>query len=500
MKILSTEETRKADEYTIKNEPVSSIDLMERASSAFVKIYTKKYSTKTPVSIICGTGNNGGDGLAISCLLLKSGYKVSTYVIKYEKGKGSEDFTKNYKRLSKLTSVVSINSPEDIPDFPQNSNLIDGVFGSGLSRPVEGLYAEVIRKMNSSDACIISIDIASGLFADKPAGNGAIIKPALTVTFQAPKLAFMIPENEKYTGKLEVVDIGLDKNFIKNADSTNFLIEKPEIRINFRSRDRFSHKGNFGRVLLITGGKGKMGAAVLGAKASLRSGTGLITVHVPGCGYEIIQNSVPEAMASIDTHMDYISELPDLDGYDAIGIGPGLGTRDETVAVVKKLLEDTKVPLVMDADALNILAKNKSLIEKLPDNTILTPHLKEFERLAGECNNHFDRLNKQKEFSRKYKVTVILKGAFTAISFSDGTTHFNPTGNPGMATGGSGDVLTGMVAGWLGQKYAPETAALLAVYIHGLAGDLACKKYGEESLVAGDIIQKISSAIKKCKK
>ncbi len=500
MKILSAEETRKADAFTIENEPVKSIDLMERAAKAFVKIFIKKYSPAHPVLVVCGTGNNGGDGMAVSRILIKKGYKVGTVALNYKKGKGSDDFITNNKRLSKLIKIKAIKRSDDMPPISPDHVVIDAIFGSGLSRPVEGLYAEIIGIINQSSSRIVSIDIASGLFADQPVTEGAIIEPELTITFQMPKVAFFIPENEKYTGQFIVADIGLDKNFINACEDSNFFTDKEALTGKMLSRNAFSHKGNFGKALLISGGKGKMGAAVLGARACLRSGAGLVTVHVPACGYEIIQSAIPEAMASVDQNMDCITDVPGIESYDAVGAGPGLGLGQETVAMIKKLIENYDGPIVFDADALNIFGKNKSLLRKLPPKSILTPHLKEFERMAGSCNTHFDRLEKQKAFSKKHNVIVVLKGAYTAVTNTEGQTFFNSTGNPGMATGGSGDVLTGMISGLLAQAYSPEDAALLGVFIHGLAGDLAAKKTGQEGMIAGDIINKIPEATKKCKK
>jgi len=497
MKILSAENTRKADAYTIKHEPVQSIDLMERASLAFVSIFTRYFNSSIPVIIFCGTGNNGGDGLAVARLLHQQGYHVNIFVINYENGKGSEDFKTNLNRLKEILTPQLINHSADIPDIPEGKVIIDAIFGSGLTRPVTELYAEVIASINNSPSKKVSIDIASGLFADKAVIDGAIIKPDITISFQMPKLAFMIPENEMYVGSFKIADIGLDKNFIENSEGDNHYVIRSDIQKKLKNRKKFAHKGNFGRALIISGSLGKMGAAVLCARSCLRSGVGLLTMHVPLCGYEILQASVPEAMTTVDKNKDIITEIPDITNYDVIGIGPGIGINDPTRKMLENLLEFNKNPMVFDADAINLLGLHKYLLKKIPANSILTPHIVEFERIAGKSKNHFDRILLQKEFSEKYSVIVILKGAYSAISLPNGNTYFNSTGNPGMATGGSGDVLTGMVTGFLAQAYNPADSAILATYLHGLSGDIASKKLGENGMIAGDIIQYLPKAVKK---
>lgn len=500
MKILTAENTRKADAYTIKHEPIKSIDLMERASNAFVATFMKYYTTATPVHIFSGTGNNGGDGLAVARLLTEKGFEVSVYVINPKAKKGSDDFEINFQRLVLKNPAEILQTPDDFPDLAKGSVLIDAIFGSGLTRPVEGVYAALLQKMNRHQGSKVSIDIASGLFADQSVSGGTIFEPDLTITFQMPKLAFMIPENESYTGKLEIVDIGLNQDFINQLESDNLFIDSGVIAERIKPRKKFSHKGIYGRAAILSGSLGKMGAAVLCAKACLRSGVGLLTMHVPKCGYEIMQTSIPEAMTTLDNEQNLISGIPDLRQADVVGVGPGIGKDPLTRNMLKELMLQASGPLVMDADALNLMGENPELIEIIPRNSILTPHLKEFERIAGESKNHFERLVLQKEFSKKHQVVIILKGAYSAISSQDGKTYFNSTGNPGMATGGSGDVLTGMVTGFLAKGYNPEDAALLAVYFHGLAGDLAAEEMGQESMIASDIIEFLASAMKKTEK
>lgn len=499
MKILAAAEIREADAYTIKNEPIASIDLMERASLAFLKVFTEHFHSKRTIHVFCGTGNNGGDGLAVSRLLLQKKYNVETYLVNF-KDKGSVDFMTNLEKLKKIQEPQLIIDKGKFPAFTEDDVVIDAIFGSGLTRPVEGIYAQIISEINEKAKNIVSIDIASGLFADTPSHKGAIIKPSLTITFQMPKLAFMIPENERYAGAWTAVNIGLNRDFIEKTSSTNYMLTSRVVKDIVRERKRFAHKGDFGKAILLSGSMGKMGAAVLGAKACMRTGAGLLTMQIPQCGYNIMQTAVPEAMVTVDIQKDYLTQYPDLASYNVVGIGPGIGTNPETTKMLYKLMENHSDPMVIDADAINIIGKNRFLLEKLPEGSILTPHLKEFERITEPCNNHFDRLEIQRNFSRKHKVVVILKGANSSISLPDGRTLFNTTGNPGMATGGSGDVLTGMITGLLAQNYRPSEAAILGTYLHGLAGDLAEDKYGKEGLIASDIIEEIPKAFLHIKK
>ena len=493
MKILSAVETRQADAYTIENEPIASIELMERASLAFMKIFTENFSPDLPVRIFCGTGNNGGDGLAIARLLLQRKYKVETYILNYT-NQGSADFMVNYERLRKKRVPHLITSIEDFPVLQKEDVVIDAIFGSGLSRPVEGLYASVINAINNKASQIVSIDIASGLFADTPSVQGAIIRPTMTISFQMPKLAFLVPENEDFVGIWKIADIGLSQEFMDKAKSPYHLLTDILVSRMVHNRKRFSHKGDFGKAMMMCGGMGKMGAAVLGARACMRTGVGLLTMQVPQCGYEILQTSVPEAMVTVDVHREFLTQYPDLAPFNTVGIGPGIGTHPETTQMLYKLLENYSKPMVLDADAINIIGKNRFLLEKLPEGSILTPHLKEFERITEAVGNHFERLKLQQKFSKVYRVIVVLKGANSSISLPDGRIYFNSTGNPGMATGGSGDVLTGILTGLLAQNYTPEDVALLGTYLHGLAGDLAERKYGQQGLIASDIINEIPQA------
>jgi ADP-dependent NAD(P)H-hydrate dehydratase / NAD(P)H-hydrate epimerase len=491
MKILSASQIRELDAYTIQNEPIGSLDLMERAACAFVKWWCARIDNQRQVVIFCGKGNNGGDGLAIGRLLSAKGYSVRVLVAQYTDS-GSNDFQHNLDRARDFLTVKDIAQPKDIPELPADCVVIDALLGSGLSRPVSGLLKEIVTALNQSPAQVVSVDIASGLYPDSPNGpDDPIVRPDFTVSFQLPKLAFMMPHNGPYVGDWQVVDIDLSKDFIKEAKTPYFFTDAATIRSLTRNREKFSHKGTYGHALLIAGSFGKMGAAELAGKACLRSGVGLLTVHVPRCGYAIMQISLPEAMASVDIHEQLITTLPPLDSYSAIGIGPGLGKDPQTLRALANLLKDAEAPIVCDADALNLLAENKELLEKLPENTILTPHPKEFERLTRKSDNDYDRLELAREFAQKHRVIVCLKGAHTAVVWADGTVHFNGTGNAGMATGGSGDVLTGILTALVAQHYRPEDAARLGVFQHGAAGDRAADQRSQVAMIASDIVENL---------
>lgn len=496
IKILNAAQIREADAYTIEHEKISSIELMERAAAAFVRVFVEAYEEKHPVLIFAGTGNNGGDGLAIGRLLLNQNFNVQVYIVR-QNGKSSQDFEANLEKLNKFHEPQTVTKESQIPEIPENVVVVDALFGTGLSRAVEGVYAAVIRHINASASEVVSVDIPSGLYPDAPADEeGGIVKADCVITFHNPKLAFMVPENGEWVRNWKLVNIGLSQEFLAKVETPFCFTGLDTVRSFYRQRDKWSHKGDFGKVMLIAGSKGKIGAGVLCARACLRSGAGLLTVYVPACGYNIMQTSVPEAMVLTDSSEDHFSETPAAEGYDVLGMGPGLGTKESTMEAFRTLLQNTHQPMVLDADALNLMSKDNELLEYLPKNAILTPHPKEFERLAGSWENDFDRLEKQREFSRRYQVVVVLKGAHTSIASPDGTVYFNSTGNPGMATGGTGDVLTGILAGLLGQQYPPFEAAVLGVFLHGLAADIAVKNLGVDSFIASDLITYLPQAYK----
>ena len=496
MKIFSTAQVREADAYTIAHEPVASIDLMERAARAFVRAFVQLYDPSHLVSIVCGTGNNGGDGLAIARLLLADGYQVEVFVVNPTGKDGSPDFETNLTRLAEVHDFFLIRSEVNFPKFAADGVVVDALFGSGLSRPVTGLYARTIEAINGSLAECVAIDVPSGLFADRPTPeNSTIIMADHTLTFQFPKLAFFLPDHEHLVGKWQVLDIGLHADFIRKEPTNDFQITRSTVYPWLRKRSRHSHKGTFGRALLISGSYGKMGAAILASRACMRAGVGLLTVHAPECGYVPLQTAVPEAMVLGGAGEAIVRQSPDVEGYNAIGVGPGLGQAPDTAKMLSALFQKAEAPMVLDADALNLLSTHRHLLEAMPRNAILTPHPKELARLTGESVGSWQRLDLQRAFARRYGIVLVAKGAHTTITLPDGRTFFNCTGNPGMATAGSGDVLTGIILGLLAQGLEPHQAAVLGVYLHGRAGDLAARTHGEYAMIASDIIAHQGAAI-----
>lgn len=481
MKILSIDKVREADQYTIGNEPIRSIDLMERAAGKVFEWLMAHINKESGVKVFCGTGNNGGDGLVVARRLFEKGFDPMVYMVGNLE-RMSPDCEANYRRV---TSVVEIHSEDDFPVVEEGDIVIDALYGSGLNRPVEGMAAELIHYLNRQNAIRISIDIASGLFADDPSPAAAIFRPDYTLTFQMPKLAFMMPENDPFVGKLEVLDIQLHPQFLLEVETNNFLANREMIKPIIHKRTKYSHKGTYGHALLVAGSEGKTGAAILGAKSCLRTGVGLLSVKLPQSAWTPLQASLPEAMIHTDDK---------LDAFNAVGIGPGLGKDDDAQRLVRRVIQDVHVPLVMDADALNILSENKTWLSFLPAKTILTPHPKEFERLFGKTSNGFERLALLREMAMKHNIIIVLKGANTATAMPNGAVFFNSTGNPGMATAGSGDVLTGMILSLLAQRYTPEETAVLGVYLHGLAGDMAAMEIGQEAMIASDITEHIGKA------
>lgn len=486
MKILSIDKVREADRYTIENETIRSIELMERAAGQVSGWLSQRLESDSKVMIFCGTGNNGGDGFVVANDLFRKGFEPKVFMVG-KTDKMSPDCKDEAWILLSNTGIKpnQIHSVDDFPAFNGGEIIIDALFGSGLNRPIEGLAAELIQYLNQQNAIRISIDIASGLFADNPSPAAAIFKPDYTLTFQMPKLAFLMPENDPYVGQLEVLDINLHPQYLLEVETNNFMVDREMIKPIIHKRPKYSHKGTYGHALLVAGSEGKTGAAILGAKSCLRTGVGLLSVKLPQSAWVPLQSSLPEAMIHTDDK---------LDAFNAIGVGPGLSTSDDAQRMVRHLIQDTKVPMVMDADALNILSENKTWLSYLPAKTILTPHPKEFERLFGKTSDSFERLDLLRNMAVAHNIIIVLKGAHTAVAMPNGAVFFNSTGNPGMATAGSGDVLTGMILSLLAQRYTPEEAAVLGVYLHGLAGDIAAQEIGQEALIASDITEHIGKA------
>lgn len=503
MKIFATKQIAKIDKFTIENEPVADIDLMERAAMQITNWLVQRFSTEQKMIFLAGPGNNGGDALAIARQLANLGFQCEVFLLDFEKElKGSPAI--NWKRLEEQGKVklAKIRNMKDFPRIEPTDILIDGLFGSGLSRPLEGLPAELVKKMNDLPNITVAIDIPSGLMGEDNKENNTenIVRADFTLTFQFPKVSFLFAENEPFTGKWGVLPIGLHPEGIAQTPSDFQFVEKKDVKGMIPARTKFAHKGTFGHALLIAGSYGKMGATVLASKACLRAGVGLLTTHVPHFGYTIIQTTVPEAMVSIDDYDSIFTGIPDLNPFNAIGAGPGIGMKNNTKKALKELIENAKVPLVLDADALNILSENKEWLKELPPKSILTPHPGEFKRLVGKTANSWERIEKQRQMAKEFKIILVLKGAFTTIALPDGKLFFNSTGNPGMATAGSGDSLTGIILGLLAQRIPPEHAAIAGVFLHGLAGDMASRIKSEHALIAGDIIEFLGEAFLELKK
>lgn len=499
MKVLTAAQVRAWDEYTIEKEPISSIDLMERASSSCVNWILQHYPSQTEFSVFCGKGNNGGDGLAIARLLALEGKLVQVHVLEFG-FIGTPDFQVNLSRLHQFPQVQIqfIQKFENLHPIPQGRMVIDALFGVGLDRGLEGIAAKLVNTINESEADVISVDMPSGLFAEKSSLPNSIIKAKHTLTFECLKPALLFPENEPYVGKLSVLPINLHPHFLKQLDAEFHYVDAEFIRPLAKTRKRASHKGNYGHALLIAGSEGKMGAATLSAKGALRAGVGLLTCLVPNSENMILQIVVPEAMTI--THINgeikntHLFDAPS--PFTAVGIGPGIGQTKEVKSILAKLIKEYKKPIVFDADALNILSQHPDLLSAIPKGSILTPHPKEFDRLFGPSSNDYDRLSKASHWAHKAEIIIILKGPNTMIFNIYKKVYFNSTGNPGMATGGAGDVLTGIISSLLAQGYTSLDSALMGVYLHGKAGDLASAVLSQEALVAGDLADFLGEAWK----
>lgn len=492
MQLLNSETSRLADQQTLEIQGISSLELMERAASRFCDSFLKRFPDPGAGLIVCGPGNNGGDGLALARLLFEKGHEVSVF-LPDGFARFSEDWEANRKRLPNSIPFIKGDSEQIKAGFENKTWLCDALFGSGFNKKLEGEIRNLILAMNQFPGLSISIDIPSGLKEEMPQGEIAF-QADWTGTFQTPKLAFLLPDTGQWTTEFEVIPIGLETREAEKIGPAHFYVETGDIQPLVKKRPKFSHKGTFGHALLFAGSHGKIGAALLASRSLVRSGVGLATVALPKCGVISLHSTVPEAMVLADDHEHFLGQFPDLSPFDAIGIGPGIGQMEDTAWLLKELIFTTQVPLVLDADALNILASHPDWIRHLPPKTILTPHPGEWKRLAGESENALDRMNKAIHFAMDHKVIVVLKGAHTLIACPDGSVYFNSTGNPGMASGGMGDVLTGLITGLLAQGFEPEKAAVSGVFLHGLTGDLAAQEKGQMALIASDVVKNLPLA------
>ena len=499
MKIFTSTQIHELDKYTIEHEPITSLNLMERAAKALTRAIEEEWSNRTPVVVFAGPGNNGGDALAVARMLGEDGYQVNVFLFNIH-NKLSADCASNKKRLieskrAKQFTEVTVNF--DPPQLEAGMLVVDGLFGSGLNKPLAGGFASLVKYINQSAAKVVSIDLPSGLMAEDNSYNIAanIIRADLTLTLQQKKLAMMLADNQIYLGRLKVLDIRLSPEFIQKTESKFSILEENDIRLLMKPRGDFAHKGTMGTALIIAGSYGMSGASVLATKACLRAGTGKVITHTPKRNYEIMQISVPEAVLQMDSEETIFSEPVDTDYYSAMGIGPGLGTNESTAIALIAQLRRSTCPTVVDADALNILASHRAWMQQLPKDIIFTPHSRELDRLAGNTSsNCMERLDKAIELAERLQGYIILKGHYSALCHPNGKVEFCSTGNSGMATAGSGDVLTGIITALLARGYKQADACRLGMHLHGLAGDLAAKDLGKESLIASDIIQYLPKA------
>ena len=500
MKIFTSAQIHELDKYTIDNEPIKSIDLMERAAKALTQVIVDTWSSTTPVIVFAGPGNNGGDALAVARMLADKNYDVKVWLFNIS-GQLSADCAVNKQRFidKRSKALVEVTQEFEPPVLEANMLIVDGLFGSGLNKPLAGGFASLVKYINSSPAKVVSIDVPSGLMTEDNTYNvrANIIKADMTLTLQQQKLSFLFAENQPFIGQLRVLDIRLSKEGIDKTDAQYTLLEENDILPRLMKRDPFAHKGKMGNAMIIAGSYGMGGASVLATKACLRAGAGKVTVHTPKRNNVIMQISVPEAIIHFDKEETTFSEAVDTEDFNAVGIGPGLGTTEQTAIAIIAQLRRTQCPQVVDADAINILANHRAWLQQLPKGIILTPHPKEFDRLEGHSADSYERLSKVRDLTQRLGAYVILKGHRSALCCPDGHIVFNSTGNAGMATAGSGDVLTGILTGLLARGYGHREACIVGMYLHGMAGDIAAREVGEESLIARDIIRCLPKAFMK---
>ena len=492
MKIFTAEQIRSWDQFTISHEPVSSIQLMERASMAVAHWISEHCKNHKKLAVFCGNGNNGGDGLAVARILYLKGFDVDVFVSDARK-KLSENASVNLKRLRDLSgiSVKKIEVGEHYT-FDDKTIIVDALFGTGLSRPLEGEFKGLVEQLNAKKNIKIAIDVPSGLSADQIFDNNpSVLKADYTLTFQCWKRSFLHPETGKYAGKVEVLNIDLSKDYADQTETQYAVIDDLKIESIFIPREDFSHKGSYGKAAIIGGSYGKIGAAVLATKSALKIGAGLVFTLAPECGYEILQTSCPEAMF-IKGGDRFINSFEI--GKDLIcGIGPGLGEDQNTAKSFLSFLKACSQPLILDADALNIISKNSENLKLIPKKSIITPHPKEFERLFGSTENSFKRLELAREKVKEYGIYIVLKDHHTQIVTPEGNVFYNITGNAGLAKGGSGDILTGILTSLSAQGYSEEENCILGVWIHGRSADLASERHSKESMLPTDVINEFGS-------
>ena len=489
MKILSSAAIRAIDAKTIQYNQISSSDLMENAAIAFFNSFTQKYNNKEKtITLFCGMGNNGGDGLVVARLLHNAGYSVEAYILRVSDA-FSDDCALNVDRAKGAgVNTTDITSSDQMPDLHDSDIVIDAIFGTGLSRELTGMIKEVIKAINAANKTVISIDVPSGLFLDKP--TEFAVEATETITFQIPKLSLFLPDNNHFVGKLSIVDIELSLVAIDESETDKYYLTLEDMAKQLKPLQQFAHKGTQGHALIVGGSLGKIGAVSLASKAALKSGCGLVTAFVPKCGTNAIQSFFPAAMVIEDSNQNSISSITFDIHPDAIAIGMGMGKQDETKQALHQFLKSNTIQLVIDADALNILSENIEWLKDLQPNTILTPHPGELKRLIGNWENDFEKIELTRALAKKYNLIVVIKGAHTIIV--DAMNMFvNSSGTPALATAGSGDVLSGIVVSLLAQGYEPIVATQLGVYIHGMTANITSNEINSRTFIASDIIDNI---------
>lgn len=502
MKIFTTQDIKSIYRKTLETDGVTTLDMCRRAAASMVSEIVSRWPASRPVAVFAGPGGNGADALAMSRMLLDRGYQCEIYLFNI----GGKLLSGDCRRMrDELVTAApehftEVTGPFPLPEISPRYLIIDGLFGTGLTEPLTGGFTMLARYFNESGATVVSIDLPSGMFADwnsTGAINRNVVHAHLTLSQQFPHLAFLFKENAELVGDWKVVDVGLNSHVVRSTPTNFQMLDSVGVHRLLKPRDKFADKTEFGNALVIAGSHGMMGAAVLAAKGAVRSGAGRVTLHGPAWGCDIAQISVPEAMYDCDPNDVSITAMKPARNYDAIAVGPGIGNGLSTVSALDLLLKSSTSPLVLDADALNCIARQRSMLNLLPPLTILTPHVREYDRLFGEQHSDEERIKNAIKQAAELQILILLKGHYTALIRPDGKVYFNSTGTPALATPGSGDVLTGLICGFLAQKFLPEIAPLLGAYIHGMAGEIAAERMGEYSVTATDITDAIGPAIRK---
>lgn len=503
MKIFNSEDIRAINRRTMETDGISSLELIERVAQGVASEIASRWRPNKPVMVFAGSGKNGADALSVARILSLLGFSVTVYLLNIggnRLGRDCRDCRDKLIAEAPGVAFKEITGNFTMPEINSSHLVIDGLFGTGLKGALTGGFMMLVRYINDSGATVVSIDVPSGMNGDlcTDAVNRNIIHADLTLTVQFPRPAFFMKENAELIGEWKALDINLNQEIIRSTPTGFHLVESNEVRSLLRPRSLFSSKADYGSALLVAGSYGMMGAAVLSARGALRAGAGKVSVHAPMCGYEILQSSVPEAMfiADSDSSKLVVGSIKPEHDYSAIGLGCGLGTHENTVNALEKFLQSRTRPVVLDADALNCIAKRPSMLSDIPVLSVLTPHAGEFDRLFGNNPTDEARLLKAIDVAHYYNITILLKGHYTALVRPDHKVYFNSTGTPAMATPGSGDVLTGVITSLMAQGYKPEVSALIGAFVHGLAGEIAAEANGDYGVTAGDIAANIGVAIK----